>query len=71
MYKAEPSVFDISYVLRIEHKLAFGYSKNAELDLAPEKDGRGPKLDEILIAEPRQQLLLLSRAQQSIQNAHY
>jgi len=42
-----------------------------ELDLAPEKDARYPKLVEILIAMPQQQLLLLSQEQQSIQNAHY
>lgn len=51
--------------------LVFGYSKNVESDLAPEKDAHYPKLDETLIAMPRQQLLLPSRAQQSIQNAHY
>jgi len=52
-------------------KLVFGYSKGVESDLAPEKDAHYPKLDETLIAMPRQQLLLPSRAQQSIQNAHY
>jgi len=65
-----PSIYHLCHTILVQ-KLVFGYSKNVESDLAPEKDAHCPKLDETLIAMPQQQLLLPSRAQQSIQNAHY